>query len=41
MAKSKLKKAVMTSFQLRHRYYATDKRHQLTSQDFSFWDLTN
>jgi len=27
MMKSNLKKSVMTSFQLRHHYYVTEKRH--------------
>jgi len=39
VAKSNLKKSVMTLFQWRHRYYDTKNVTKLTSQDFSILDL--
>jgi len=41
MSKSIFKKSDMASFQWRHWYYITKKRHQTTSQDFPFWAPPN
>jgi len=35
MAKSNLKKSIITSFLWRHRYYVTEKRHQNSVTTFS------